>query len=165
MQLDELTNTVIYHSLHPPSVIKATSLPSPAPITIQVTAPASQQYPGQHPQQQQQPQSQTASHQYAIQLQPGAGTDANPSREVHVPSASTCARCNSTGVDTQLRPCGHMFHSECITPWLTERHPSCPLCKYDVNPASEDDDSQFPRLWALTEAISRIIPLVFQAVQ
>ncbi|CAB9516133.1 protein ligase RNF167 [Seminavis robusta] len=29
-------------------------------------------------------------------------------------------------------PCGHKFHSNCIVPWMTERHASCPLCKFDV---------------------------------
>uniref|UniRef100_A0A7S4QJ22 RING-type domain-containing protein n=2 Tax=Ditylum brightwellii TaxID=49249 RepID=A0A7S4QJ22_9STRA len=26
-------------------------------------------------------------------------------------------------------PCQHTFHSDCIVPWLTERSPTCPLCK------------------------------------
>jgi len=29
-------------------------------------------------------------------------------------------------------PCLHRFHTECIIPWLTEQHASCPLCKYDM---------------------------------
>lgn len=29
-------------------------------------------------------------------------------------------------------PCQHQYHTECIVPWLTERQPKCPLCKFDV---------------------------------
>ncbi|KAF2757302.1 hypothetical protein EJ05DRAFT_538533 [Pseudovirgaria hyperparasitica] len=29
-------------------------------------------------------------------------------------------------------PCGHEFHAECITPWLTTRRRTCPICKGDV---------------------------------
>lgn len=29
-------------------------------------------------------------------------------------------------------PCGHEFHASCITPWLTTRRRTCPICKGDV---------------------------------
>ncbi|KAJ4176519.1 hypothetical protein NW755_014363 [Fusarium falciforme] len=29
-------------------------------------------------------------------------------------------------------PCGHGFHVDCITPWLTTRRRTCPICKGDV---------------------------------
>ena len=32
----------------------------------------------------------------------------------------------------RVLPCGHKFHEDCLTPWLTERDASCPLCKMDV---------------------------------
>ena len=32
----------------------------------------------------------------------------------------------------RVLPCGHKFHGDCLVPWLTERHASCPLCKMDV---------------------------------
>ena len=32
----------------------------------------------------------------------------------------------------RVLPCGHKFHEDCLIPWLTERHASCPLCKMDV---------------------------------
>lgn len=34
--------------------------------------------------------------------------------------------------ETLCLPCKHHFHVECIIPWLTERHATCPLCKFDV---------------------------------
>lgn len=32
----------------------------------------------------------------------------------------------------RVLPCNHRFHLQCCDPWLTERHASCPLCKFDV---------------------------------
>jgi hypothetical protein len=32
----------------------------------------------------------------------------------------------------RVLPCRHKFHQVCLVPWLTERHSSCPLCKFDV---------------------------------
>lgn len=29
-------------------------------------------------------------------------------------------------------PCGHEFHEACITPWLTTRRRTCPICKGDI---------------------------------
>merc|ERR1712238_585858 len=34
---------------------------------------------------------------------------------VEVPSATKCSSCHATNVDTQLRPCGHMYHEKCPT--------------------------------------------------
>lgn len=48
---------------------------------------------------------------------------------VEVPSATKCALCHQTDVDTQLRPCGHMFHERCLKPSLQAPMgpPKCPV--------------------------------------
>ncbi|KAI9786723.1 MAG: hypothetical protein M1816_007864 [Peltula sp. TS41687] len=47
-----------------------------------------------------------------------------------------CVICLEEYVDGVSRvmslPCGHEFHAECITPWLTTRRRTCPICKGDV---------------------------------
>ncbi|CAG8951860.1 hypothetical protein HYFRA_00005664 [Hymenoscyphus fraxineus] len=73
-----------------------------------------------------------------------------------------CVVCLEEYVDGVSRvmslPCGHEFHVDCITPWLTTRRRTCPICKGDVvrslargSPSSprydayhddSDDDSQ-----------------------
>lgn len=69
----------------------------------------SSQYPGQQP------------------IEPSITTDEDG--QVRVPSTATCALCHQTGVDTQLRPCGHMFHERCLKPSLQTPlgPPVCPM--------------------------------------
>ncbi|KAI9753739.1 MAG: Para-hydroxybenzoate--polyprenyltransferase, mitochondrial precursor (PHB:polyprenyltransferase) [Chaenotheca gracillima] len=47
-----------------------------------------------------------------------------------------CVVCLEEYVDGISRvmslPCGHEFHADCITPWLTTRRRTCPICKGDV---------------------------------
>ncbi|KAI9656933.1 MAG: hypothetical protein M1831_004481 [Alyxoria varia] len=47
-----------------------------------------------------------------------------------------CAVCLEEYVDGVSKvmslPCGHEFHADCITPWLTTRRRTCPICKGDV---------------------------------
>ncbi|KAK9479464.1 hypothetical protein V1514DRAFT_327982 [Lipomyces japonicus] len=57
-------------------------------------------------------------------------------------SAAECVVCLDDYVPHVSRvmrlPCGHDFHAECITPWLTQRKRTCPICKRDVTaPAGE----------------------------
>lgn len=42
-------------------------------------------------------------------------------------------------------PCGHEFHVECITPWLTTRRRTCPICKGDVVRSLARGGSSSPR--------------------
>jgi hypothetical protein len=83
---------------------------------------ASQQYPGQHPGQQQVKSGKTDPRSF-----PSGKGDSSAS--VEVPSATKCALCHQTNVDTQLRPCGHMFHERCLKPSLQAPMgpPKCPV--------------------------------------
>jgi len=49
--------------------------------------------------------------------------------KVQVPTATKCALCHQTNVNTQLRPCGHMFHEKCLNPALQSQScgPKCPV--------------------------------------
>jgi len=54
--------------------------------------------------------------------------------------ASQCAVCKDNfeeGANAREMPCKHMYHEECILPWL-QQHSTCPVCRY----AMPTDDSQ-----------------------
>jgi len=97
------------------------------------TSPSSgsQQYPGQHPGQQP-----NQSGQQSNQSSFSSG-QTNTNTSVEVPSATRCALCNETNVDTQLRPCGHMFHERCLKPSLRSPlgPPKCPIDHIPVQSA------------------------------
>jgi len=48
---------------------------------------------------------------------------------VEVPVTTKCALCQCINIDTQLRPCGHMFHGRCLKPSLQNAigPPTCPI--------------------------------------
>jgi len=47
-------------------------------------------------------------------------------------SCSICLEEFEVGEKLLKLPCNHYFHPNCIKPWLTERQPTCPLCKANV---------------------------------
>jgi hypothetical protein len=118
--------------------------PTPAPPPPETSSNTStgnqQQYPGQHPgepvqQQQNNQQQQNQQQEYQLShFRQNYATSSDPSGEtsngsVEVPAATKCAICNQTNVDTQLRPCGHMFHERCLKPSLQSPvgAPKCPV--------------------------------------
>jgi len=57
---------------------------------------------------------------------------------VEVPSATKCSSCHATNVDTQLRPCGHMYHEKCLKSSLQtsmNEKPKCPTCMSPIQSA------------------------------
>lgn len=64
-------------------------------------------------------------------------TEINPhvtvEEELHFTSG-TCAICLEFIEDDDIvrgLVCGHVFHAECLDPWLTKRRACCPMCKRD----------------------------------
>nr|XP_043632007.1 probable E3 ubiquitin-protein ligase RHC2A [Erigeron canadensis] len=86
-----------------------------------------------------------------------AAIEAMPTIEIlenHVLIESYCAVCKEPfelGSEAKEMPCQHLYHSECILPWLALRN-SCPVCRHElptetvdssnVNRAHNDTNSQ-----------------------
>ncbi|CAL1387381.1 unnamed protein product [Linum trigynum] len=60
--------------------------------------------------------------------------------EKHTSTESHCAVCmDAFEIESEARemPCKHLYHSDCILPWLSLRN-SCPVCRHELPAADED---------------------------
>jgi len=79
----------------------------------------------------------------------------------HQTSCAVCIEEYNEGDQLRQLPCQHEFHTECILPWLTERHSSCPLCKHDAvsQPEGDKDDSDWVHLrrWFIVSLLPSVL--------
>ena len=58
---------------------------------------------------------------------------------------SVCLEEYEDGVSRVMSlPCGHDFHADCVTPWLTTKRRTCPICKGDVVRSLGELDGTLP---------------------
>lgn len=66
---------------------------------------------------------------------PRAAIDAMPTIKIaraHIQTDSHCPVCKDEfelGTEARQMPCNHIYHSDCIVPWLVQ-HNSCPVCRH-----------------------------------
>ncbi|CAH2058040.1 unnamed protein product [Thlaspi arvense] len=61
-----------------------------------------------------------------------------------IPETLPCPICMEDVVEgeetAQRLPCNHLFHNDCINPWL-RNHSTCPLCRFVIPVEVSDDES------------------------
>lgn len=77
-----------------------------------------------------------------------SAVDAMPTVKItqkHLSIDSHCAVCTDQfeiGGEAREMPCKHIYHADCILPWLAQ-HNSCPVCRHEL-PAEESENGTAP---------------------
>ncbi|KAL8539073.1 hypothetical protein ACS0TY_000896 [Phlomoides rotata] len=72
-----------------------------------------------------------------------AAIESMPTVEIidkHIAVESHCAVCKEAfelGIDAREMPCKHLYHQDCILPWLSLRN-SCPVCRHELPTDNEN---------------------------
>ncbi|KAL9263810.1 putative E3 ubiquitin-protein ligase RHC1A [Drosera capensis] len=70
---------------------------------------------------------------------PRSAIDSMPTIKItqsHLETYSHCPVCKDLfelGTEARIMPCNHIYHSDCIVPWLAQ-HNSCPVCRHELTP-------------------------------
>lgn len=81
---------------------------------------------------------------------PRSAIDAMPTVKItraNMKTNSDCPVCKDqfeVGTKARQMPCNHMYHDECIVPWLAQ-HNSCPVCRHVLGSTLSTDRGQNPR--------------------
>ena len=67
----------------------------------------------------------------------------NKNGKMEEPSCTICITEIPKGDKGLVLPCGHIFHPDCINPWLDE-HNTCPTCRHEL-PSEKDDKAKGQR--------------------
>jgi len=66
-------------------------------------------------------------------MQPGGLRASKKPQEKNLepPTCAVCCEHISLGMKGMFMPCGHIYHPDCLKPWL-ENHNTCPVCRFEL---------------------------------